>query len=94
MLVQTTKNVYDKNGKFLGMQVIEVEGYTQDQLSQCPECNGLGGSHRDIFIVTEQDGFGEVRGHYTPCSQKAKLVMSTNPEIISQRIRSIELEKQ
>jgi hypothetical protein len=69
-LVTTDKVIYDRTGKWLGREVIEVDGFTEQELHNqpaCPECGAYNGGHREYFVKTGQHGGGEVYGHYQQC---------------------------
>lgn len=73
-LIQTNRSIYDKTGKFIGKEVIEVDGFTEAELKNdpaCAECGAYNGGHREYWITTSMD-HGEVRGHFQKCSHMRK----------------------
>lgn len=72
-LLLTDKVLRNKNGQWLGYEVIETEeAFTDEELasSTCPECGGANGFHKSCFHVTGASGFGDVDGYSKECSQK------------------------
>lgn len=72
-LVNTFTHIYDKTGKHLGYEVVEVDGYTEQDLKNdpqgffCGECGAFNGGHREYFVKTGQCNAGSVEGHYNKC---------------------------
>jgi hypothetical protein len=70
-LIQTDTVIYDKYGNWLGREVIEVDGFTKNELPPgCPECGYKNGYHGEYFVKTGQHPGGEVNGYYKKCSQE------------------------
>jgi hypothetical protein len=72
--VNSENMLYNAKGEVVGYKVIEMEAFTKEELasSQCTECGGPNGYHREYFIKTGQCGAGSVEGYYKMCSRKGK----------------------
>lgn len=72
-LILTGKAIFDNKGKWLGREVIEVDGFTSEEVKKldnyCKVCTGANGVHKEVWVITGQGG-GNVDGYYTQCPNR------------------------
>lgn len=53
-LVVTNKYIYDDTGMGLGYEVLEIDGYTREELKSvkdyCKICRNAGGQHGQVWV--------------------------------------------